>query len=242
MARKTTHSGGDDRLPRLSFDARGYSLAKFNGRQIRFGRRDDPQTVVRFQQVLATWLTNGRKLPDDEKPEARETVTLRVLLHRYVNEFAVNYYNDRQGRPTSTLRALHGVLDPLAEGDYGGLDAAQITVQVLKSIREHWVAKDGARKTVNAAIGSLRRALIWGCEEGLVPAAVVAEAKALGNLKPHRSAARETEPKKPVPWEVVEKVLPMLPRQVRGLVMLGWLTGGRMGELTQLRTQHVDMS
>jgi integrase len=68
----------------------------------------------------------------------------------------------------------------------------------------------------------------------------VAGLRTVPSLKRNRSAARETEPVKPVSDALVEATLPHLPRPVAALVWLQRLTGRRPSELLTMRAGELE--
>src|SRR5215216_1961961 len=104
------------------------------------------------------------------------------------------------------------------------------------------VAVGWCRNTVNQRIRRVRHVWKWGAEEGLVPASTWHGLCVVRGLQAGRTAARETEGRKPVADAVVDATLPHLPRHVRGLVQFQRLTGCRPAEACRLRMDEVDTS
>jgi hypothetical protein len=78
-----SESRRESRTPTLCVDRRGYTYAKFNGRQIRFGPEADPNTRKAFDNFLVAWLANGRRLKVAEGEPAPEPFTVRMLAEGY---------------------------------------------------------------------------------------------------------------------------------------------------------------
>jgi hypothetical protein len=68
----------------------------------------------------------------------------------------------------------------------------------------------------------------WGVENELVPVEVYQALRAVSGLAKGRSKARETEPVRPVPEEIVEATLPHLNPVVRAMVQFQHPTGWRL--------------
>ena len=75
-----------------------------------------------------------------------------------------------------------------------------------------------------------------------MPATVLQVLQAVAPLKRGRSAARESEPVKPVADEHVDAVLPEVSPQIAAMIELQRLTGSRPGEVVLLRPCDVDRS
>jgi integrase len=110
----------------------------------------------------------------------------------------------------------------------------------LKVVRQRMIDHyDWSRKLVNRRVNRIRHIWKWGVEEGVVRADAWHALQVVHGLQAGRTAARETEDRKPVPEEVVTATVPHLPRHVRGLVGFQLLTGCRPEEACQLRMSDV---
>lgn len=98
------------------------------------------------------------------------------------------------------------------------------------------------RGVINQRIGYLKRIFKWAASEELVSADVYHALQSVDGLRRGRSAARETEPVRPVPDAHVDAVLPFLAPTLQAMVQLQRLTGMRSGELRIFRTCDVDVS
>jgi integrase len=99
-----------------------------------------------------------------------------------------------------------------------------------------------ARRTINTAVGCIKRLFKWSVAEELVPAAVFHGLLAVDGLRKGRTEARETKPIRPVEDKHVEAILPYLTKVVRAMVQVQQLTGMRPGEVCILRPCDVDRS
>jgi integrase len=102
------------------------------------------------------------------------------------------------------------------------------------------VARKPARKTINKWINRLRHLFKWGASLELVSASVYESLRTVPALAAGRSAAKETEPVRPVADEHVAPVLPFLRPQTRAIVQLLRVTGMRPGEAVQMRPVDLD--
>ena len=90
-----------------------YAVAKFNRRELSFGRWDDPGSVREFHAYLLRWESNGRRPTD--RSAVTQSFTIRDLAQRFMEHAAVHYRN-REGTPTrEALNFKHALARLLAE-------------------------------------------------------------------------------------------------------------------------------
>ena len=95
---------------------------------------------------------------------------------------------------------------------------------------------------MNRRVRLVRSVFRWGVAEGLVPASVWEALRSVPGLRRGRSAARESQPVRPVEDSAIEAILPHLPPVVADMLRLQRLTGMRPGELCVLRGADIDIS
>jgi integrase len=172
------------------------------------------------------------------------------MVAAYLNH-ARQHYRHPDGTPTSELRDFVSSLRPLCYL-HGHTVAREFGPLALKTVRELMVKgydhpKYGpqealSRGVVNQRIGRIRRAFRWAVENEFVPATVLHGLQAVRGLQRGRSAARETDPFRPVAESVVEETLPRLLAPARVMVKLQLLTGMRPGEVVIMRVCDLDTS
>jgi integrase len=124
---------------------------------------------------------------------------------------------------------------------FGYLHVADFGPLQLRQIRNRWIEQGLARNTINARIIRVKRFFRWLVPHELVDDRILTRLDAVGSLMPGRGG-KETRPKEPVPWETVEKTLPLLPEMVRAMVLFGWHSGARPSEICVLTTGMVDQT
>jgi integrase len=218
-------------------------------RDVLLGKYGSAASRAEYARVIAEWETNGRRLP---QPVSRTPtdITVNELAVAYL-QHAKQHYRYPDGTQTNeyddskySLRPLLHLYGPSLARDFGPL--------ALKAVRELMVQgyehpKYGtqaalSRGVVNQRTGRVRRLFRWAVENEMVPATVLHGLQAVKGLSKGRSAARETEPVKPVPEVFLEAVLPYLRPQVSAMVQLQLLTGMRPGELVVMRACDIDMT
>ena len=101
----------------------------------------------------------------------------------------------------------------------------------MDAVRNAMIAKGWARRSINLHTGRLKRLFKWGVSKELVPPSVHQALTAVAGLRAGRSAARESDPVRPVPDAAVGATLPHLLPVVAAMVKLQLLTGARPGEI-----------
>ncbi len=133
-------------------------------------------------------------------------------------------------------------LRPLREM-FGRRPVAELVHADLLAVRDAHVRRGLARETVNRYMRIVTHRLVpWALDESLIRAGTAAELSQVRPLKRNRSAARETEPVRPVADSVVEATLPLLMPNTADMVRVHRLTGMRPGELCAMRWRDIDES
>jgi integrase len=123
---------------------------------------------------------------------------------------------------------------------YADTPAESFGPLAFKAVRESMIAGGWCRSYVNQQAGRLKRVFGWGVENELVPPGVFHGLQAVRGLRMGRTAARESEPVRPVPDAHVAAVRPHVSRQIRAMIDLQLLTGMRPGEVCAMRGCDVD--
>jgi integrase len=101
---------------------------------------------------------------------------------------------------------------------------------------------DLSRRYINDNIDRIRRCFRWATEEELIPGEVYQALRAVSSLAKGRSAARETDPIRPVDLETVEATLCRLSNTVADMVKSQLLLACRPSEICQLNAREIDRS
>ena len=209
--------------------ASGQAVVTLDGRDHYLGPWQSKASQVEYDRLTGEWLANGRHLPDDvERSRSLEELLAAFWLH------AEQYYVGANGRATKELDSYRQAMKPVRTL-YGETLVVDFGPTALKHIRQWMVDQGYARSHINHQINRIRRIFKWGVENEVVPVAVYQALAAVSGLKRHRSAARETEPVRPVPDAYVDAVQPSVSAQVWAMIQLQRLTGMRSGEVTAMR-------
>lgn len=110
----------------------------------------------------------------------------------------------------------------------------------LEKVRDAMVAKGWKRQHVNNAVHKLRRAFRWAASREMLPISVFERLCTLEALRAGRTTAPESEEVGPVPLGQVVAAMCHMPRVLRDMVRLQWLTGMRPGELCRLSPDQLE--
>jgi len=139
------------------------------------------------------------------------------------------------------LITIRSALRPLKEL-FGYSSISDFTPLQLKVVRQAYIDKGMARKSVNDYTGVIKHCFKWGVEEALVPHTVYGALHVVSGLRKGRTEAPEGKPVTPVSEDAVEATMKFLPSQIQALIRLQLLTGARPGELIGLRPLDFDTS
>lgn len=121
---------------------------------------------------------------------------------------------------------------------YGDATANRLHSSQLKALRGLWVGRGLTRGTINARIGTIVRAWDWASEVGLVDEETATHLRTVRNLK--RGAAAEGAGVECVPVATVLATLPHLGDHLADACRLMLLTGCRVGEAREARSDELD--
>ncbi len=217
-------------------------------RDVLLGKHGTKESRAQYVRVLAEWEANSRRI--FEKAAASADLTVNELAAAFWKH-AEQHYRRPDGTTTSELKEYRRALRPLKHlhghtlaRDFGPLGLKAIRQLMVDGYEHPKYGPEGslARGVVNQRIGRIRRVFKWAVENELVAPAVFHGLQAVRGLQRGRTAARETEPVKPVGVDLVEQTLPHLNRHVAAMVRVQLLTGARPGEVCVLRSCDLDMS
>ena len=205
-------------------------------RDVLLGTYGSAESRQEYARVVAEWQANARRVSVARSAD----LTVAELMAAFWDH-AVQHYRRPDGSPTSELGNYRLAFRPLKEL-YAHTPAIDFGPLALRTVRERMVEGGAARGTVNKWVNRLRHLFKWGTSLELVPVSVSEALRTIPALAAGRSAARETDPVKPVPDEHVDPILPFLRPQTRAVVELLRVTGMRPGEAVQMRPADLDRS
>ena len=233
----------NSRLPKYRhYQPKNLAVVRVAGKDHYLGRYDSPESWEKYHRLLAEQFAKPAApglAADKARDLGREATVEHVLLAFW--KHAEDYYV-RDGKPTKELASFRDALRPLRLL-FGTSRAADFGPLALKAVRSHMVdVQKLCRTLINRRIGRIKRVFNWAVSEELIPAAVAHGLVTVKGLTRGRTAARESEPVKPVPDAWVDAVLPFVPPQLAAMVEVQRRTGMRPGEVVIMRLCDLDRS
>jgi integrase len=220
------------RLPHYRLHrASGQAIVTLNGHDHYLGPHGSQTSIDAYDQLVAEWLTAGRRAVQSEQSQSAPTIDHIILAFW---QHAQVHYRRRNGTATSELENFRQALRPLRRL-YGATSPLHFGPKALKAVREQMMSQDWCRGNINKQISRIKSVFRWAVEEELIPVEIHQALLAVKGLQRGRTTARETDPVKPVPEGQIESVKPFVSRQIWALIQLQLLTGARVGELLRLR-------
>ena len=214
--------------------ASGQALVTILGKDHYLGPHGSKASHMVYDRLISEYLASGRKRIE---PAAGHSITVVEVLAAYL-QFAKTYYL-KNGKPTNELDALRLIVND-AGCLYGNSPASEFGPKALKVVRQLWLERGQARRTINKNMRRLTRIFKWAASEEIIPVTIYQALVTVPGLKLGRTTAPETAPVMPVPSAIVEKTIPYLRPIVRDMVRLQLLTGMRPGETCKLRPCDID--
>ena len=214
----------------------GQAVVRLNGRDHYLGRFDAPESRDRYDEIIATWLANGRRLPDPES--VPDPVIVNEILAAYLRVCKSLYAHRRSA--TKRLSHVKAAMRPIREL-FGVIPAVSFGPKALLAVRERMIDHGYARATINEQVQTLKRMFDWAVRDEMVPASVSHALSTVKGLRSGESTARDPRNVLPVADEHVDATLPHLRPPLRAVVEIQRLTGARPGEITIMRTGDLNM-
>ena len=212
--------------------ATGQARVTLGGTTYNLGVHGSEESKSEYRRLLAEWKAQGGQL---FKP-GPDGLSVNEVLLAYVKAHAT-YYR-KNGRSTGELELVKYALR-IVKNLYGHKPASEFGPLALKACRNEMIEIDWSRKTINNHVGRIKRVFRWATENELVPPSIYQALSAVAGLKRGRSAAKESEPIRPVPEADIEAVIEVLPAPVAAMVRLQVLTGMRPGEVVAMRGREI---
>ena len=215
--------------------ASGQAVVTISGKDVYLGKYNTVESRQRYDQVIAEWLSRGRRALEPEVVP----LSVNELLVSYLG-WAESYYRNRDDQPNEKeLWHVRRALKPLREL-FGRTAAESFGPRKLEVVQHRLVKHGYCRSTVNRYLRRNKHVFRWGVARELVPPTVYHALSALEGLKRGRTDAPETEPVGPVPDVLVDAILPFVSRQIKGLIELQRHSGCRPGEAVIMRGCDLD--
>ena len=126
------------RLPRTPsmrhHKATGQGYVVLNGKAIALGKYGQPDTLEKYHQAVAEWLSCNRQLPTQQ-----DHITVKEMLARFWVH-AQEYYRHANGTPTSEVENLRQAMRPLKQV-YANNRVIDFGPRCLRTVRQTMIDK-----------------------------------------------------------------------------------------------------
>ncbi len=210
----------------------GQARVRIDGKDHYLGEYGSPDSRQKYDDLIAEWFIKQGDVSG---------FTLNVSeLSLLFMEYAAGYYQ-KNDKPTCEVNNIRVALRPLIRL-FGNIAVREFSPLKLKAVRNEMIKAGCVRTSINRQIGRIKRMFRWGVENEYVTSEVYTALTAVAGLKFGRSVAKESDPVKPVPQEMIDAIKPFVSRQVWAMIQLQILTGMRPGEVLQMRGRDMKMS
>jgi integrase len=214
--------------------ATGRAMVYVGGKAQYLGPFNSAESKEAYRRIVSEWSNQSK--PVSEPPAA--VVIDRVLsIAEAMQQYKAHTERYYQSREVDNLREA---MRPMRE-KFGYLPLSDFGPMQLRVLRNRWIEEGLARNTINARVIRIKRFFRWACSYELIETRVLDRLNTVESLMPGRGG-KESMPKLPVTWELVEATLPFLPEMVRSMVLFGWHTGARPAEITALTTRMINQT
>ena len=237
-------------VPRLHRPS-GRARLRIDGKEIWLGEFGSSAAQAEYDRLIGEWLANGRTLLPDRAPVSplpvkpiREvpdpTVTTITILIAEFSQWAKKHYVSPDGSQTREAENFKCVTRPLRKL-FGKILVTDFGPTKLIALRQTWIEKGLARRTINRMVGRVKQVFKWGTSRELVPVEVFLKLQTVEPLQPNRGGRETSGSRGSVPLEVIERTLPHLPPLIRAFVLILYHSGARVGEVARLTPNMIDV-
>ncbi len=235
-------------MPRKNGHVPSYRLHKPSGQarviinreHVYLGKFGSAESRERYARLIAELAASHSKPAATNDPVvSNEPISVNAAVLAYWNFVKAHYVKD--GKTTREADNIRDALRPLRQL-YGSTPAAEFGPKKLKAVRQKMIENGLCRRVINNRVGRIKRMFKWAVADELVPSSVYHGLQAVTGLAYGRTAARETEPVKPIPDLYVTVVLPFVSPHVAAMIKLQRITGMRAGEVVIMRPCDIDTS
>lgn len=203
-------------------------------KRINLGPYDDPVSWQKYHQLKADWERGrGIDLTKPLPPAPADELLVVELFDLYLTAHRDTYARNANNIATTLLKYRTALR---ALGTLANLPAATLTA---KQIRQ-WIyglaeERRLARTSINTYLYCLQNVYSWGELQDHVPETTNAVVQSVRGLKRAEGGAKETAPRQPVDFALVEATLPYMHHDTpQTIIRLLMMTGARPTEICSL--------
>jgi integrase len=217
----------------------GQAYVTIDRKCVYLGPYGSQESRDKYLREINDWIARGRPLglPMGNGPVTLNQVLLAFSAHARSVHPAPPVPAGR--RPAGELGAFFDNMR-LLRRLYGPTPAAEFGPRALKAVIQAMIELGWCRTRINRELPRIKRILKWAGSEELIPGSVYESLRTVEGLRRGRTAARESEPVKPVNESHAEATLAHVPAEAAAIARLQLLTGARPGELVMMTGAHLD--
>jgi integrase len=233
------------RLPHLPkyrhYKPKHLAVVRIDGKDHYLGKYNSDEGKEKYRRLIAELVSSPVPVGTPaHQPAGISDLSVNELLVLYWDRHVSTYYV-KGARPTSEQDNIRQALRFVRQL-YGHFDAEDFSPMALKAVRQAMIEAGRCRDLINKDICRIRGLFRWAVEHELVRLTVHQALMTVAGLRKGRTEAREKPPVGPVPDELIERTLPLLPPDVATMVRLHRLTGMRPQEVVLMRAVDIDAS
>ena len=133
----------------------GLGVVRLNNRDIYLGKHGTEESRQRYQEVIAKWLANNRRLVGRRRQidSSRASASTNYSSPTGTTTWGTYVKN---GRPTGELDNIKDAMKQVTQL-HGRMRAAHFGPAALKAVRQLMIEADLSRNVINARVGRIRR-------------------------------------------------------------------------------------
>ena len=213
--------------------ATGQAFVELGGRRFYMGKHGSKASKEGYEQRIAEYLANGRKLPPTQ---TKAGISCHELAIHFL-EWAEEYYMSQPKSFAHVKKAMEFLVK-----HYGRESVDKFAPMSLVFIQKKLVEHGYARPMVNRYIGVIKRAFKHGAKFGWVEPSTSYALQVVDNLKKGRTKAHEFRDIKPVDPGVFDKTLAKLPKRIADMCRIQRNSTMRPQDVCNLRACDIDRS
>ena len=216
--------------------ASGQAFVELGGRRFYLGKHGSKASREAYEQRIAEYLANGRKIAPTR---SKTGISCKELAVHFL-EWAERYYV-KDGELTATFDHCRNAVALLVQ-HYGHESTNNFAPLSLAFLQDQWVEQGLKRKTINRYVSIIKQAFKHGAKFGWIDPPTYHALLSVDGLKAGRTKAPEYRKIESVSEEIVEKTLPYLSPVVAAMVQVQRLSGMRPQDVRNCRACDFDRS
>lgn len=228
-------------LPEMLTHSSGQGRCIIKGKTYYLGPYDSEEAHERLNELRKRLLDGDPELLNPART-VNQVRTINDLMDAFWRHLDSEGKYRKAGKDTSQRDSIRTCFAEFLRM-FPSLRTRSLTKRHLKEWRRALLQKKGLTLYgINRKVAYIKQLVAWGCDEELVPDSVLARVQQLRPLSRESVENRNEEVRKrrALSDEEITRCLPLLSRNVRGLIQFQLLTGCRPGEACALRMLDID--